>query len=187
MASIVERKFYTVGHSSRSWPEFLSTLRSAAITAIVDVRRFPASRRYPHFSKDELRAALDSANIEYQHIPGLGGYRGSDGQQGKISPNDGFAPGFLRNYADYALTDEFRAAFEHLGLILTSNSAIMCAEKDWRDCHRQIISDYAIAHGYSVFHVLGDHEIEAASLTPGALIDNRKITYRKTSAQLQLF
>ncbi|WP_142252542.1 DUF488 domain-containing protein [Bradyrhizobium sp. UNPF46] len=96
---------FTVGHSNRLLPDFIDILRSAKIEALIDVRRFPTSRRYPHFNAGSLKQALTGVGIYYRHVPELGGYR--ELPVARTSPNDAWPPGFLRNYADYAMTAAF--------------------------------------------------------------------------------
>lgn len=45
---------------------------------------------------------------------------------------------------------------------------IMCAEAVWRRCHRRIITDYLIAHGDAVFHIMSKGRLEPAKMTPAA-------------------
>src|SRR5437764_9197992 len=66
---------YTVGHSTRSLETFLALLAEHQIQLLVDVRRYPASRRYPHFAQEPLAAALGAAGIAYRHDVELGGRR----------------------------------------------------------------------------------------------------------------
>lgn len=174
----------TVGHSNRSWPEFLRVLQAASIKTIFDVRRYPVSRRYPHFSKDEMRPALAAAGVGYRHHPALGGYR-DDAAVAVDSINDGWPPGFLRNYADYALTPLFREAIGTLYGELVPGSAVMCAEKDWRTCHRQIIADYAIMAGFRVIHIVDEQNREDGALTKFAEARREGIVYASSRQQFR--
>lgn len=177
---------FTVGHSNRSLAEFVEILRSAKIQTLVDVRRFPMSRRHPHFNTGPLRDELASIGVAYRHLPELGGYRESRGTQCQ-SPNDGWPSGFLRNYADYAMTETFQAALTAFRQSLRPRSALMCAEKSWRDCHRQIISDYLIANSHQVTHLVDAKIHEDGRLTAFArLLDRNTIDYRANPAQLRL-
>lgn len=174
---------FTVGHSNRSWGEFLDVLRAAEIRQLIDVRRFPVSRRNPQFSRDAMAPALTEAGVVYRHMPELGGYR--DSQAAADSPNDGFAPGFLRNYADYAMTPAFGAALQRLRDGLVPGTAIMCAEKNWRDCHRQVIADYLLSAGYPVIHLIDGGTREQAALATSAVVQpDGTIIYRANARQL---
>lgn len=176
---------FTVGHSNRPLPEFIDVLRSADIETLVDVRRFPASRRHPHFNIGPLRDGLAAAGIAYRHLPQLGGYR--ETLSAKLSsPNDGWPSGFLRNYADYAMTLSFQAALGDLRQMSKSRTVVMCAERRWTECHRQIIADYLIVKGYRIIHLTDSNTREDGRLTPFALHhESGKIEYPASRAQLQ--
>src|SRR3989442_14455030 len=66
---------YTVGHSTRTLEEFLALLGAHGIGGVADVRRFPASRRHPHFGREALARALVAAHLHYDWLPELGGRR----------------------------------------------------------------------------------------------------------------
>jgi len=170
---------FTIGHSTRTIAEFIALLKPAAIECLVDVRRFPGSRRHPQFNAEALADSLAAAGIEYRHLPALGGRRAVRGGE---SPHTLWREPAFRAYADYAETPEFRAAFAALlRLARERRLAIMCAEAVWWRCHRRIIADYLIAAGESVEHIL-DGKIEPASLTPDAVVrPDGSVLYRATS------
>jgi uncharacterized protein (DUF488 family) len=160
---------FTIGHSTRTIAAFLALLREARIDCLVDVRRFPGSRRHPQFNAEALAQSLAETGILYCHLPSLGGRRG--GSRGKESPHTLWREDAFRNYADFAETPEFRAGFDTLmALAAEHRVAIMCAEAVWWRCHRRIIADYLIAAGASVMHILDAGKIDAAQLTPEARI-----------------
>jgi uncharacterized protein (DUF488 family) len=77
----------------------------------------------------------------------------------------------FRNYADYTGSDEFRAGLDALrALARDDRCAIMCAEALWWRCHRRIITDYLLADGRRVEHIMGRGQIVPATLTPGACL-----------------
>jgi uncharacterized protein (DUF488 family) len=118
---------FTIGHSTRSIEEFIALLREAGSDLVVDVRRFPGSRRHPHFNVERLSAALSASGIGYRHMAALGGRRAGAGDH-PSRHTLWREPGF-RNYADYAETPEFRAALDALLQLERSNRpTIMCAE-----------------------------------------------------------
>lgn len=159
--------YFTIGHSTRSIPEFVDLLRGAEIGAVVDVRTVPRSRTNPQFNRETLPATLEAHQIGYEHLAALGGLRGKQSRSPSLNTfwdNDSF-----RNYADYAMTDRFREGLGRLREIGQSRRvAIMCAEAVWWRCHRRIIADYLIAAGETVFHILTPERTEAARLTPAA-------------------
>lgn len=158
---------YTIGHSTRSLDEFLALLQAHGVKCVVDVRSIPRSGRYPHFNGDALALALQAANIAYRHIPGLGGRRAR--AKGAPSRNTFWREEGFRNFADYAESPVFASALAELrALACEQPVAVMCAEAVWWRCHRRIISDYLIAAGETVRHIMGPGKSEAATLTPEA-------------------
>src|ERR1700722_13107469 len=128
----------TIGHSSRTWPEFLKLLRAHHVDRVVDVRSIPRSRHNPQFSQETLRKKLRAAGISYVHLRKLGGLRHAR----RDSPNMGWRNASFRGFADYMQTSVFDAGLERLiGLARKKRSALMCAEAvPWR-CHRSLIGD----------------------------------------------
>jgi uncharacterized protein (DUF488 family) len=164
----VPHPFFTIGHSTRPLAEFVDLLREAEVALLVDVRAVPRSRTNPQYNRDSLPGALAGFGIGYEHLAALGGLRGrKTGVPDEVNAfwqNQSF-----HNYADYAMSDDFRAGLARLReLGRATRCAIMCAEAVWWRCHRRIIADYLIAAGETVFHILGPGQIEAARLTEGA-------------------
>jgi len=160
---------FTIGHSTRDIGDFIGLLREAGIKAVADVRRFPRSKRYPQFNDQALAQSLAEADIVYRHFPALGGRRArrKDGP----SPHTLWREEGFRNYADYAESPEFAAAFAALwDFTRAQPTAVMCAEALWWQCHRRIIADYLLAAGEPVEHILAAGKIEPASLTEGASV-----------------
>ena len=143
-------RLWTIGHSTRSLDEFLALLRAHGITHVADVRRFPGSRKYPHFGSETLAAALASAGIGYTHMPELGGRRAPRPD----SPHTAWRNASFRGYADYMDTPEFADAVTRLADVAgRERVAIMCAEAVWWRCHRSMIADWFTANGWRVMHI----------------------------------
>jgi len=160
--------FFTIGHSNRAISEFIDLLRASEIALLVDVRSMPRSRANPQFNGDVLAETLAPFQVGYVRSPGLGGLRGRQ-RTIEPSPNGLWRVRSFRNYADYALTPAFADAFAELRRLGGERrTAIMCAEDVWWRCHRRIISDYLLAAGEDVRHILGPGQVEPAALTPGA-------------------
>jgi uncharacterized protein (DUF488 family) len=175
---------YTVGHSTRAIGDFIALLSDAGVTRIVDVRRFPMSRRHPQFNRDALAASLAAAGIDYRHMPELGGRR--HGVKGARSRNGLWKVDAFRHYADYAETAAFAAALDVLEALARERpTAYMCAEAVWWQCHRRLITDYLIVRGWRVVHLLGPGQRQDATLTPGAVPQpDRTIAYPPSQPDL---
>ena len=159
---------FTIGHSTRTIAEFEALLQQVAVDLVIDVRSIPRSRTNPQFNADALPGALVDVGIAYHHLPALGGLRHRK-KGAPPSPNTLWRVAAFRNYADYAATDAFRMGLDELHLLARDHCcAIMCAEAVWWRCHRRIITDYLLAEGMPVAHIMGRNKIDPAKLTPGA-------------------
>lgn len=178
MASKIKKPVcvWTVGHSTRSEDEFLELLRAHEIAVLADVRRFPGSRKYPHFGADNLRATLEKDGREYSPFPELGGRRRAQPD----SPNDIWRNESFRGYADYMETAEFRDGVARLlEVARVKNVALMCSEAVWWRCHRSMIADYLKAQGVEVLHIMGENKTEEHPYTAPARVVNGKLTYHR--------
>lgn len=161
---------YTLGHSSLDLETFIGMLTDAGVEVLVDVRKLPGSRKYPHFNDDVLARELRAHGIDYRRAEGLTGRR-------NVSTTVPFATNGLwrnrsfHNYADHALGEEFRAALSEMQTNAADRqTAIFCSEAVWWRCHRRIIADYLIASGVEVRHIMGPGKVVQATLTEGAVI-----------------
>lgn len=160
--------FFTVGHATRPIDEFIGLLVASEILMVVDIRTVPRSRTNPQFNSDTLPDVLALHQIGYEHCAALGGLRP---RSKDVSPQvNGFWENqSFHNYADYAMSESFRAGLAHLrALGHARRCAIMCAETVWWRCHRRIVADYLIAAGERMFHILGPGKVTEATMTPGA-------------------
>jgi uncharacterized protein (DUF488 family) len=173
---------YTVGHSTRSFDDFVTLLTRHGVRAIADVRRFPKSRKYPHFNDDALAESLPAAGIQYAPAPALGGRR----RTSPDSVNTGWRNDSFRGYADYMQTPSFEEGIARLIQLATqAPTAIMCAEAvPWR-CHRSLISDAMLVRGWVVLDVVSDSAPTPHKLTPFAQAEGTRITYPKPPAEPQ--
>lgn len=167
---------YTIGHSTRSIQQFLDLLTRHDIRLLVDVRRYPGSRRHPHFNDEPLARTLEARRIGYRHEPELGGRRGAPRAD---SPNGGWRNESFRAYADHMASGAFQAALDRLVHEAERGPvALMCAEAvPWR-CHRQLIADSLVARGHAVAHILSESDPRPHELNAMARIDDDgRITY----------
>ncbi|MDA9432419.1 DUF488 domain-containing protein [Bradyrhizobium sp. CCBAU 51627] len=160
--------FFTIGHATRSIEEFVALLRGSSVTFVADVRTVPRSRTNPQYNRETLPQSLATVSIGYEHIASLGGLRGRKREVPRETnafwQNDSF-----HNYADHAMGAAFHDGLAHLReLGQVQRCAIMCAETLWWRCHRRIITDYLLAAGETVFHILGPGQVDVASINPAA-------------------
>jgi uncharacterized protein (DUF488 family) len=144
-------RILTIGHGTRPAEELVDCLLEAEAKTLVDVRRFPSSRRNPQFNHDALEATLLTAEIRYVHAVELGGRR--SGEPGE----EGFAcigVTAFRSYAARMTTAEWQAALE--GALAEPAPCFMCAETPWWRCHRRLIAE----RGHDVLHILGPGRVE---------------------------
>jgi hypothetical protein len=159
---------FTVGHSTRPVEALIALLRERAVDFVVDVRRFPGSRRYPQYGRATLTGSLAAAGIAYRHDGDLGGRR----RAAPDSPNTFWRNVQFRGYADHLGTAAARAALEQLAAEEPSRRmALLCAEAvPWR-CHRQLIADALVARGVEVLHILAPGRAERHAINPGARVE----------------
>lgn len=142
-------RLVTVGHGTRPVAELVAALHAAGVATLVDVRRFPGSRRHPQFNRGALAATLGQAAIDYVHEPDLGGRR--SGVEGEELFSCLHVAAF-RSYAAWMRGDAFLAALSRV--LERPAPCVMCAETvPWR-CHRRLIADLVVARGGEVVHVL---------------------------------
>jgi len=175
---------WTIGHSTRTAEEFIDVLAAHEIEAVVDVRRFPGSRRLPQFGSAALEGSLRDAGVSYQWIEALGGRRRPD----PASPNDAWENEAFRGYADHTVSEEFaEGLFELLMIANGRRTAVMCAELPWWRCHRRIIADVLVALGYEVRHIQDAGAVALHELTPPARVIDGVLTYASPVVQLDLY
>jgi len=169
---------WTIGHSTRAIEAFIELLRINAIEVVADVRRFPASRRYPQFNEAELRSALAAEGIGYFWLPSLGGRR----RPRPDSPNDAWRNDAFRGYADHIATEEFASGlFDLLGVAEGMPTAVMCSEAVWWRCHRSLIADVLCSIGIDVLHIM-DASTTRHPYTSAARIVDGTLTYTKENS-----
>lgn len=172
---------WTIGHSTRTLGEFLALLGEYRIEAIADVRRFPGSRRYPHFASEAMAKSLPAHGFAYQWIPKLGGRR----KVQPDSPNTAWRNASFQGYADYTASAEFAEGLDEL-LTLAANkrTAMMCAEVVWWRCHRSIVSDVLKLRGIEVVHIIDATHTTVHPYTSPAQIVDGKLIYAAAQGQL---
>ena len=165
---------YTIGHSTHTIEVFIAMLQSFDIKTIVDIRRFPGSRKFPQFDQENLKTALEEVGIQYISMLELGGRR----KPNKDSKNTSWKNESFRGYADYMETTAFSNAvvkLEKIGVLQTT--AYMCSEAVWWRCHRSMVSDYLKAKGWNVLHIMGIDKVQEHKYTAPAKVVGSNVFY----------
>ncbi|MBF6570018.1 MAG: DUF488 domain-containing protein [Candidatus Binataceae bacterium] len=166
---------FTLGHSTHPIEKFLELMGLHRLAALVDVRSFPSSKRWPQFNQTEISRSLEQAGIEYHWMKPLGGRRHG---VNSASPHAAWTHPAFRAYADHTQSEEFAAGFNELLEIAShKRAAIMCSEGLWWRCHRRIIADHLVIHGRKVEHVMPSGKLVAHTLSEFASVSGQRIIY----------
>ena len=165
---------WTVGHSNHPIERFLSILKAHRIERVLDVRRFPVSRKWPHFDAADLASSLSAAGISYVGMPELGGRR----KPRSDSPHTAWRKDGFRGYADFMDTSAFAESLETvLSLARDRRTALLCAEALPWQCHRSLIADALIARGWEVREILNEKDVRARRLPGFARLEGTRVVY----------
>ena len=167
-------RLLTIGHSTLAADAFVAMLTAQRVELVADVRRLPFSRRNPQFSREALAEMLASHGIAYHHFPELGGRR----EPRPGSSNTAWREAGFRGYADYMGSVDFDLGIARLLEAANSKAtAIVCAEKSWRSCHRGLIADHLKASGIEVIHILDTVATESHPWTVAARMIAGRLSY----------
>jgi uncharacterized protein (DUF488 family) len=140
---------FTIGHGVRPRDELVASVAGAGVKTLVDVRRFPGSRRNPQFNQKPLGEALAAAEIDYVHEVELGGRLSGEPGEERFPC---IRTAAFRSYAARMGTARWQEALAEM--LARPTPCIMCAESvPWR-CHRLLISELLVARGHAVVHLL---------------------------------
>lgn len=168
---MAQRTLFTIGHSTRTWAEFVALLKAWKIEEVIDVRTVPKSRSFPQFWKSRMSRALAKVGIAYLHMPELGGLRHAK----KDSINTAWRNASFRGYADYMQTPEFEKGLVELNKERRKRRVcIMCSEAVWWRCHRRMIADVEVARGIPVKHVMSLTKASLHEMTEFARVKKRR-------------
>jgi len=150
-------KIFTLGHSTRSLEEFLEILKSFKIELVIDVRRFPSSKKFPHFNKENLEKELRKEKIEYLHFPELGGYR-------------------KEGYENFSKSEEFSEGVKKFVEIAKEKRvAVLCSELFWWRCHRRYIANALAEKGFEVIHIFDKEKTQEHKLKEKEIEEKMKL------------
>jgi uncharacterized protein (DUF488 family) len=138
----------TAGHGTRTAEELIASLRRANVRTVVDVRRFPGSRRNPQFNRDAFARSLEAAGLRYRHEVALGGRLSDEPGEERFGC---IRTAAFRSYAARMGTDEWQQALA--AALEEPAPCFLCAETDWRRCHRRLIAEFLVARGFDVLHL----------------------------------
>ncbi len=163
MTGSLDSNLFTIGHSNLPADQFLALLKAHGVTAIVDVRSVPFSRRFPWFSSRTLAERLQSKGIAYVMVGDTLGGRPA---------NPALYREGVADYEAMAETAEFRAGIDRVVNAMTSyRVCLMCAEREPLDCHRCLLVGRALTGlGCTIEHILGDGSVEPHSVTEERLL-----------------
>ena len=170
-----EQPILTVGHSNHEADHFIELLDGQGVEVLIDVRRFPGSRRIPWTKSERLEAHLEAAGIGYLHLESLGGRR----RPVDDSPNGGWRVRQFQGYADHMNSEEFGEGLKALEAEAERRRvAVMCAEALWWRCHRRLIADALLLNDWRVLHLDGRGKASEHALTEFARVgDDGTLTY----------
>lgn len=174
MANRAEKIIWTIGHSTHSIDQFIEMLNAFEIEIVVDIRRFPGSRKFPQFNQEALKESLQGEKIDYTYLEDLGGRR-------KVNPNSkniAWRNTSFRAYADYMESAEFKNAFEKLEQIaLKQSTAYLCSEAVWWRCHRALVSDLLKISDWEVKHIMTAKKVMEHPYTQPAQVVEGELRY----------
>ncbi len=144
-----------MGHSNRKEEDFLNLLKENRIETVIDVRRFPASKKFPYFERAHLENSLKKANIDYIWLgKELGGFRKG-------------------GYEQWMKTKEFASGIKELEQRASQKrTAFMCAEALYTRCHRRYIVEFLKRRDWKVLHISSRSKKLESSLTASLFSDN---------------
>lgn len=161
-------RLLTVGHGMLGADSLADLLVASRVASVVDVRRYPNSRRDPSVERHHLGAVLTERGIGYRWDERLGGRRRLEPDQPVLDP--WWTVEQFRAYAAHTRSAVFASALDQL---LSSSAdaamAVMCSETVWWRCHRRLIADVAVvAHSTPVSHLMHDGSVHQHRVADGA-------------------
>ncbi|MCP4199937.1 MAG: DUF488 domain-containing protein [Proteobacteria bacterium] len=169
-------RVFTLGHSDRSLDEFMYILQGSSIRLVADVRSNPASVRFPHFERSALSKELEKRGLVYRWFRDLGiRQRPMRGEE----EHTAMAEESLRRYCAAMNTAGFHQTVEKLfGLLASTVTVVLCAERDFKRCHRGLLSDKLMVMGARVTHIQDIQAAEDHFHHPDLVVEGEKMIYR---------
>ncbi|MDP9821435.1 DUF488 domain-containing protein [Nocardioides massiliensis] len=175
----IRGRLVTFGHGTADGDELAALLTTADVGYVVDVRRFPGSRRNPTVARDALEQTLPAAGVDYRWEQRLGGRRRVAAEEQEV--DRWWRVEAFRAYAAHTRSDEFGEAMAELLVQVRKRpaaTAVMCSESLWWRCHRRLISDVAVlVHDVGVDHLGHDGRLTPHRPADGARVTERGLVY----------
>lgn len=149
------RTIYTIGYSNYDIDAFLNVIKKYNISCVIDVRSKPYSKYFSNYNKDVLSRVLDRNTIYYRNYSEEFGAQQHDG---KFYSEEGFL-----DFQKFVKSEKFQEGFKKIELGMGKGFvfALMCAESDPINCHRNImVAKEFFEHGYNVVNILKNSKIE---------------------------
>lgn len=176
-------RVFTLGHSNMTLEAFFQILEHSGIRLVADIRSNPASARFPHFERRALAGSLEKRAISYRWFRSLGGRRPETPEEEEHSA---FSEVEFRRYAAYMNTGEFLdAASDLFGVASSTQLVVLCAERDYLNCHRWLLADKLVLMGARVVHIIGDGSAPIHTLHPDLSEEEGRLVYKRK--QIELF
>jgi uncharacterized protein (DUF488 family) len=163
-------RVFTIGHGTRPTEELVATLTAAGARTLVDVRRFPGSRRNPQFNREALAESLGQAGIGYRHAVELGGRLSNEPGEERFGC---IREAAFRSYAARMGAEGWQEALA--AALAEPGPCFMCAETPWWRCHRRFIAELLVARGDEVLHLLGPHDVQRHRMLDEADVRDGKL------------
>jgi len=143
---------FSIGHSNARIHQFIELLRRYGIAVLVDTRSKPYSRYNPHFSRDALEQSLHENGIEYAYL--------GDKIGGRPESEEFYFDNGRVDYERLATARFYLEGIERmLELAEEKPLAFMCAEGDYKKCHRYwLITRTLVERDIEVEHILHSGE-----------------------------
>ena len=175
-------RIFTIGHSDRTLEQFLNILALSSIRLVADIRSNPASSRFPHFERNALSGELEKRGLVYRWFRDLGGRRSSIAGEDE---HNALKKQEYRTYAAHMNRPEFHeVTLDLLGVAASTVAVVMCAERDYRECHRQLLSDKLVVMGARVVHILDENTAVEHVPHPDLVVVDDRLVYRKKQLEL---
>ena len=140
---------FTIGYEGAVIKDFIETLRAFDIKVLVDIREVPVSRKRG-FSKNALAQALEQVKIRYVHLRDLG-----DPKPGREAARRGDMSAFEKIFREHIRTDKALKALEQArGIAYEDRACLLCFERDYSSCHRNIVAEEMLGHEINEIHHL---------------------------------